>query len=342
MTLRRTFLSLVAPLAAFCSVPAAAQTDLSFDGYLAQLNEQARRAGVSEATLVRMSAGMQPDSRVISLDRAQPGSPNAGGAFPPVSAYISRHVDAARIGGGRRVYAETRHLERTLEQHFGVPLPILVAIFGHETAYGQVLGNFDLARSLATLAWEGRRRDLFAAEYVALMRIADRNRYTREQLRGSWAGAFGNPQFLPSVYLRLAVDGDGDGRADLFSSRADTLASIANYLRDAGWRRNEPWGVGATVPTGFDWSRLGTRLNAPVCPRVHDRHSTWMTVAEWRALGVRPTGAIRDDVHAFLFQPDGAGTPAYLLTNNYRAILEYNCSNYYAMSVGLLADAVSG
>ena len=131
------------------------------------------------------------------------------------------------------------------------------------------------------------------------MKVADKG-YPRSQLKGSWAGAFGNPQFLPSVYLRLATDGDGDGRANIFSNSADTLASIANYFRDAGWRSGQPWGVRTSVPQ-------------------------------------RPLG---DDVMASLFQPDGAGTPAWLLTTNYRVILEYNCSNYYAMSVGLLADEI--
>ena len=202
------------------------------------------------------------------------------------------------------------------------------------------MGGFDLAQALATLAWEGRRRELFASEFVSLMKVADKG-YSRERLRGSWAGAFGNPQFLPSVYLRLAQDGDGDGRADIFSNRADTLASIANYFHDAGWRTGQPWGVGATVPAGFDWSAVQTEIVSPVCPRVHERHSQWKTVADWRALGVFPRKVIGDDVMASLFQPDGPGTPAWLLTANYRVILEYNCSNYYAMSVGLLADEIA-
>ena len=314
----------------------------SFESYLASLAQRARAEGVSEATITRMTAGMTADERVISLDRAQPGTPSRTGAFPPVRDYIARHVDDARINGGRRVAAETQSINAGLERQYGVPGSILIAIFGHETAYGQVTGSFDLARSLATLAWEGRRRALFEGEFIALMKIADKNRYSREQLRGSWAGAFGYPQFLPSVYLRLATDGDGDGRADLFGSRADTLASIANYFRDAGWRRGQPWGVAASVPAGFDWSLLKTRMVSPVCPQVHDRHSAWRTVAEWRQLGVQPQRAIGENVMASLFQPDGPGTSAYLLTGNYRAILEYNCSNYYAMSVGLLADAIDG
>ena len=171
------------------------------------------------------------------------------------------------------------------------------------------------------------------------MKVADRG-FSRQQLVGSYAGAFGNPQFLPSVYLRLASDGDGDGRADIFSNRADTFVSIANYFKDAGWRTGQPWGVRAAVPSGFNLDAYRTKLKAPVCPRVHERHSQWKTIREWRDLGVQPQRPLSDTTLASLFQPDGPGKPAWLLTGNYRVILEYNCSNYYAMSVGLLADEI--
>ena len=139
----------------------------------------------------------------------------------------------------------------------------------------------------------------------------------------------------------MAEDGDGDGRANIFTNRADTFASIGNYLKYAGWREGQPWGVLARVPEGFDVDALKTKIVSPVCSRVHERHSEWKTVAEWRALGVYPQRSLGDDVLASLFQPDGPGTRAWLLTSNYRAILEYNCSNYYAMSVGLLADEIA-
>jgi transcriptional regulator with XRE-family HTH domain len=200
--------------------------------------------------------------------------------------------------------------------------------------------SFDLPRSLATLAWEGRRRDLFEGELIATMKMVDRG-VPRSRLVGSWAGAFGNPQFLPSVYLRLARDGDGDGQADIWNSEADTLASIAAYFRDAGWRPGQPWGVRAFVPNSVDRAAVESRLVAPVCPRVHVRHSKWMSVSEWRARGVIPQRFIPDDAIAALFEPDGPAAPGYLLTQNYRVILEYNCSNYYAMSVGLLADEIA-
>jgi lytic murein transglycosylase len=322
--------------------PAAAQAlsrdGLAFDAYLELLKARARGEGVSEATIERMTVGLAPNPRVIALDNNQPGSASSSG-YPSMAGYIATHVDSARIGGGRAVYSDNRALLARIEREYGVPGPVIVAIFGHETNYGRVKGDFDLARSLATLAWEGRRRELFAGEFVALMKVAERG-YDRSHLVGSYAGAFGNPQFLPSVYLRLAKDGDADGRADIFYNRADTFASIANYFRDAGWRADQPWGARASVPEGFNVGAYRTRLAAPQCPRVYERLSRWMTVAEWRAAGVVAQRGMADETMASLFQPDGPGTPAWLLTGNYRVILEYNCSSYYALSVGLLADEI--
>lgn len=323
-------------------VPAIAQSELSqeqaFQGYLQLLAARARGEGVSEATIARMTSRLTFNPRVIALDQSQPGS---GSGTPPAFApYYRDHVDAARISGGKRMLAASYDRLPQIEAQYGVPGKIIVAIWGHETNYGSYKGDFDLARSLATLAYEGRRRELFAAEFIALLKMVDRG-VPRERLYGSWAGAFGNPQFLPSVYLRLARDGDGDGDADIWNDRADTLASIANYFRDAGWRRGEPWGVRASVSSAFDRTSVQTRLDAPTCPRVHVRHSKWKPVSEWRALGVTPLAPIADTTLATLFEPDGVGNGAFLLTGNYRVILQYNCSNYYALSVGLLADEIA-
>ena len=341
--LKRFFLSALAMTALSSpSAPSIAQnspTDgVAFDAYVEVLKARARAEGVSEQTIQRMTAGLTPNDRVIRLDRGQPGQPTRSG-YPALAPYIDTHVNSVRIAGGRSVFRENRSRLRAVEAEYGVPAEIIVAIFGHETSYGRIRGGFDLSRSLATLAWEGRRRDLFASEFIALMKVADKG-YSRDELVGSYAGAFGNPQFLPSVYLRLAADGDGDGRANIFTNRADTFASIANYFRDAGWRTGQPWGVRAAVPSGFNVDAYKTELNAQVCPRVHERHSQWKSVSEWRALGVQPQRYLPDDTLVSLFQPDGPGTPAWLLTGNYRVILEYNCSNYYAMSVGLLADEI--
>lgn len=338
-TRKRLRLPLVAAILAMVPFPAmrADAQQESFSSYMEVVASHARNEGVSARTINSVLDGLTPNQRVIELDTAQPGRQSAP---PPMAPYIARHVGSSIVSRGRSRYASLSSILPGIERRYGVPAPVLFAIWGHETNYGSYTGDFDLARSLATLAWEGRRRDLFEGELIALMKMVDRG-VPQYKLKGSWAGAFGYPQFLPSVYLRLAADGDGDGNADIFDNSADALASIANYFRDAGWRQGQPWGVRVAVPSGFDVDTYATKLNAPSCDRVHARHSQWKTVSEWRALGISPLKPIGNDVLASLFQPDGPGTPAYLLTGNYRVILQYNCSNYYAMSVGLLADEIA-
>lgn len=315
--------------------------DAAFQTYLVSLRAQALAAGVRADTVDAVLSTLTLDPQVIRNDQAQP-APVSSNNFTPFAPYRTQHVTAALIGNGRRVWLAQRERLSGLERETGVPEAVTVAIWGHETSYGVVTGRYDLLRSLATLAFEGRRRSLFAGEFVAALTMLDRG-VPREKLRGSWAGAFGGPQFLPSVYLKLARDGDGDGFADVWTSDADSLTSIASYLHDAGWRAGRSWGLAVGVPPGFDRAGFRTRLIAPRCPKVFVRHSGWRTMAEWRAAGVLPQGGSwpSDDVMATLIEPDGEGATAYLLTDNYRAILDYNCSNFYALSVGLLADAVA-
>ncbi|MFT3976192.1 MAG: lytic murein transglycosylase [Sphingomonas bacterium] len=322
------------------AMPAAAQDDAGFQAYLPTLRAQAIAAGVKPATVDSVLPTLSFSARVVELDRQQPGgSPN--GPIAPFAPYRAQHVDSARITRGRAAYVANRGRLASVEAQTGVPESIMVAIWGHETNYGAYTGNFDLLRSLATLAYEGRRRELFTSEFIAALKMIDRG-VPRDQLKGSWAGATGNPQFLPSAYLRVARDGDGDGRIDIWNSAADTLASIGNYFVNAGWRPGQPWGIAVSVPANYDRGGQANRLISPRCARVFERHSGWRTMAEWRRLGLvpqdRPWPA--DDVLATLLEPDGPGKTAYLLTGNYRVILDYNCSNFYALSVGLLADAV--
>ncbi len=326
---------------ALANAPGAeAQDAAGFQSYLPQLAAQARAEGVSQRTIDAVMPTLEFKSRVVELDRDQPGgNPNA--PIPAFAPYQARHVDAARIRRGRDAWQRMRSRLASIEAETGVPESIMVAIWGHETNYGAIMGGFDAPSALATLAYEGRRRDLFAAEFIATLKMIDKG-VPRDKLIGSWAGALGGPQFLPSVYLRLARDGDGDGLADIWSSDADTLASIANYFVNAGWRAGQPWGIAVSVPAGLNRDAIGNHTVSPRCPRVHERHSEWKTMAEWRALGLVPLNRPwpGDNVLASLLEPDGPGKTAYLLTGNYRVILDYNCSNFYALSVGLLADEV--
>jgi membrane-bound lytic murein transglycosylase B len=339
-------LALFAAMTSFSTPPPLAAQEAGpgdFASFATQLGQQAIATGVSRATVDAVIPTLAFSQRVVDLDRAQPGGnpldPNA--PIPKFAPYAARHVDSARISGGRAQYQALRPFLGKVERETGVPESIMISIWGHETNYGQITGNFDLANALATLAYEGRRRALFTAEFIATLRMMDRG-FPREQLKGSWAGATGYPQFLPSVYLRLGRDGDGDGRADIWRSAPDALASIANYFVAAGWRAGEPWGARVAVPAEFNRDSVANRTVSPRCPRVHARHSRWLSVSEWQSMGITQLSGkpLQPQTMASLLEPDGPGTPAYLLTGNYRVILDYNCSNFYGLAVGLLADAV--
>jgi membrane-bound lytic murein transglycosylase B len=322
------------------TAPAAAQNGEDFSAFVEGLGRQALAQGVSARTVESVMPTLQINQTAIRLDRGQPGG-SSNGPIPRYAPYRASHVDAARISRGRVKYGELRPFLERVERDTGVPESIMVSIWGNETNYGKITGNFDLPEALATLAYEGRRRALFTEEFIASLKLIDRG-IPRWKLKGSWAGATGHPQFLPSMVLRVGRDGDGDGRVDIWSSEADALASIANYFVNAGWRPGLPWGTQASVPEGFSTSSQVSPTRSPRCPRVFERLGRYRSVAEWRAMGVVQTGGrvLRDREQVSLFQPDGPGTSAWLLTSNYRVILDYNCSNFYALSVGLLSDAV--
>ena len=311
-----------------------------FRSYLSQVRQRALREGVTQATLDRVLPSISYNDRVVRFDRQQPEGASSA-PVPNFVPYKTRHVDASRISRGRAKYADLRPLLKRIEDETGVPEEIMIAIYGHETNYGSFMGNFNAPEALASLAYEGRRRALFEGELIAALKMIDKG-VPQYAITGSWAGALGKPQFLPSVYLRLARDGDGDGYADIWRSEVDAMTSIANYFFNAGWRRGEDWGFAVNVPETFNRGIMRSRMTSPRCPRVFARHSQWRTIAEWRQLGILPQRGFwpNDNMMATLIEPDGVGNTAYLLGGNYRVILDYNCSNFYALSVGLLADEV--
>lgn len=331
----------LALLALPASAPVTAQSQSAFDLYLDELLAQARRAGVSERTLNAVRPTLTLSESALRIEQRARDGGGAPGTIPPFIGSDEQRAIIGKAEPGRAKLLALGPLLRRIEADTGVPAGVILAIFGKESNFGANKGSFDVPSVLATLAFEGRRRELFAGEFVAAMQMIERG-VPRERLRGSFAGAMGNPQFLPSVYLRLAADGNGDGEADIWNSEADTAASIARYLAQSGWRRGEPWGMAVAVPATLDRAAIASRLTSPRCPRVFARHSRWLTIAEWRQMGVIASGRrqLADNVQATLFEPDGPSSTAYLLTGNYRAILDYNCSNFYALSVGLLADDI--
>ncbi len=301
--------------------PAGAQT-AGFDAWLEGFRRQARQAGISEATLGAALTSLAPIPRVIELDRHQPE------VVMTLARYVERVVSDSRVETGRARLAEHRALLERVGERYGVDPPFLVALWGVESNFGQTMGSYPVVAALATLAWDGRRRDFFQRELLEALRIIDAGHVRPEQMMGSWAGAMGQPQFMPSSFRRFAVDGDGDGRVDIWGSHEDILASAANYLARAGWKRGQAWGREVSVPRGLDRGAIGP-------PRRWD---------EWEALGVRATGgeAPPPDGAVSLVQPDGPGTRAFAVSDNYRVLLRWNRSDLFAIAVGLLADRIDG
>jgi lytic murein transglycosylase len=310
-------------------------------GYKLRLAALARQQGVREATIEANVPGLSLNQHLIELERTEPVARSSGGVVGALGPYLRSHVTESLIRRGQANYFNNYDALRSIEARYGVDPAVLMAIWGLETSYGTVTGSTDLLQALASLGYYGRRRDFFENEFVAALKIIDQG-VPRWRLKGSWAGATGYPQFMPSVALRLRADGDGDGYADIWSNELDGLASIAAYLRDAGWRPNVAWGVPVRTPANLNRAAIVNRTTAPRCPQVYRRHSRWFTMREWRAMGVTPLGrTLSDNEMASLIEPDGPDSTAYLLTSNYRAILDYNCSNFYAISVGVLADAIA-
>ncbi|MDR3513899.1 MAG: lytic murein transglycosylase [Caulobacteraceae bacterium] len=305
--------------------PAALSADPAFEAWSREFVGRAILSGLPAEVVTREMTGLAPDSRVVALDSRQPEFAK------PISDYIKGVVTDERIALGRRKADAIAALPR-IEADYGVPREVLVSIWAVETAFGSLQGDFDVIRSLATLAASGRRRDWAEEQLIAAIRIVADGEATRGQLRGSWAGAMGQTQFEPYTYLTMAVDGDGDGRRDVWGSSADALASAGNLLTRAGWLRGQRWDREVVLPPGFDYSLTeGPRQDA----------------AAWAALGVMPAAgggwATADAAsQAQLLLPTGAAGPAFLAFDNHFVIRKYNNSTAYALAVGLLADRIGG
>ena len=302
--------------------PAADAADLAgFEGW--KQGFLARHGGVRRAAYERELQGLVPDPSVIRLDRNQPEFSR------PAGAYVQNAVTATRIAQARQ---RVDRVPWEVVQRFGVPSEILVAVWAQESAFGQVQGDHDVIRSLATLAFDGRRRDWAEQQLRHALDIVVDGKRARAGLKGSWAGAMGQTQFMPDNYLRLGVDQNGDGKVDIWGSDADALASAANLLAQAGWKRGQSWGYEVILPSNFDYAEA----EGP-------RHP-W---SYWAARGVRlahggaPTAAEAAE-EATILLPQGARGPAFLALPNHYVIRRYNNSVSYALAIGLTADGVQG
>ena len=301
---------------AMSSVPSAA----AFRSFIASLRPDAEAQGVSSITFDTALASLEPDPAVAAMTRRQPEE------LKPVGAYLAAQVTPARAATGRALLARWQADLAAIEHRYSVPAAIVVAVWGLETNFGASPGTKDVIRSMATLAALEYRPALYRAELLSALVLLERGEASRGNLRGSWAGAMGQPQFMPSSFERYAVDWDGDGHRDIWGSVPDVLASIANFLAQQGWRPERPWGFEVRLPPGFD---LQTGRAA---------------FAEWRARGVsRPGGAsLPETGDAVLYFPAGATGPAFLVTENFEVIKTYNFSDAYVLGVGTLADRIAG
>ncbi|WOJ94029.1 lytic murein transglycosylase [Congregibacter variabilis] len=324
MQVRRLLFAVLSALF-LCPGFSAASDPVSFEGCVTSLGERAQLAGVDTALIQRVLPELAPLERVLELDAKQPEFVQTFGE------YVHGRVTPGRVERGRALLKKYQTFFQELSQRYGVPPRYLVAFWGLETNYGSYLGNVPTLNALATLACDPRRSEFFAAQFVNALQIMQREALSQETLRGSWAGAVGHTQFMPSSYLRYAVDGDGDGSVDLWSSERDALASGANFLRSLGWTPELRWGRPVVLPADFPYelASLG---------EARSLHA-------WASLGVRQLdGATVPalDVDASLLLPAGYLGPAFLVYENFRVIMRWNHSQSYALSVGLLADRLAG
>ena len=307
------------------AVPAALaqSTPPDFAQWLEQLRADARAAGISPATLDAALAGIEePQKRILDSDRAQPEKTQS------LADYVATRVSPQRIAEGRQVLLRYPTWLGRVERKYGVQRRFIVALWGIESGYGRHTGKLPVFPALVTLAYDTRRGDYFRKELLDALRILDAGQVPLSQMQGSWAGAMGNFQFMPSTYRQYAVDGDGDGRIDLWNSIPDALSSAANYLAKAGWENDQTWGRPVRLPKGFDPSLAGLK--------------TRMTLARWQALGVRTSDGRalpKRNLQASLLVPDEAGGPAYLVYGNFRVLLRWNRANAFAVADGTLADS---
>ena len=301
----------------------------SFQGCLANLRSQAIASGVSGSTYDRYTQNLSPDYSVIDKLNYQPEFST------PIWDYLSGLVDNERVQTGQQKLAQHRVVLNRVEQTYGVPAETVVAVWGVESNYGDISGKYPLLQALGTLSCEGRRQGYFLGEFFATMRILQRGDLTQDQLYGSWAGAFGHTQFMPSTYERLAVDFDGDGRRDLVSSTTDALASTANFLKRAGWQTGMPWGFEVKIPQGVSIAGESRRNKRSL--------NSWIAQGVTRADGTALIqGNLSGSTPAGLITPAGANGPAFLVFKNFDAIYSYNAAESYGLAIAHLSDRLRG
>jgi len=327
--MRRYLMSGIALLLGLCISFHATANEESFDSWLANLRKEAISNGISEATLDAALTGIEPIPRVIELDRKQP-------EFTLTFAeYLNLVVPNSRKERARDRFRTHQDLLKKIGEKYGVQPRFIVALWGIETDFGRVMGSFKVIPALASLAYDGRRSEFFRKELFFALQVIDEGHITADAMMGSWAGAMGQSQFMPSSFIRYAQDYDGDGRRDIWGTQGDVFASAANYLKQVGWRNDITWGRQVRLPD--------SGAAAPDSALALHDAKTWKGLNDWAGLGVTNTdgSALPDrNIQARLVLPDGKDGPAYLVYRNFESILKWNRSNYFAIAVGTLSDAM--
>ena len=301
------------------------QAAANFDTCVAAMWPDAARRGVTQENFQRFTSGLAPDLRIMDLMDAQPEFSKS------VWDYLDILVNSERLAKGKEVLAKYKAQFDATEKAYGVDRYVIAAIWGIESNYSTQMGERSVLQSTATLACIGRRQAYFRDEFLSALEILNRGDLRPEQLRGSWAGAFGPTQFMPTAFKRYAVDADGDGRRDVVDNPADLIASTANNLRKDGWQTGQSWGYEVVLPRGFNYM-------------LADR-TKLMTIAQWEHLGIKRPNA-QPFPHAsekgYLLAPAGAAGPAFLMLQNFRVIMKYNPAEAYALAIGHFADRLRG
>ncbi len=297
-----------------------------FKAWLADLRTEAGTKGISQPTLDAALSNLKPIARVIELDRRQPEFTLT------FRDYMERMVNDKRIAKGHAVLSKNRALLNAVAARYGVQPQIIVAFWGLETDFGRLAsGYFPTVAALATLAHDGRRSAFFRKQLMAALKILDQGHIDNARLKGSWAGAMGHFQFIPTTFAAHAIDYDGDGKRDIWTNTQDAVGSAGNFLKASGWRAGELWGREVKLPTTFDYTLATLKVKKGL--------------DDWQALGIRRTGGAdlpRADVVASVVAPAGHAGPAFLVYNNFRATMRWNQSIFYAIAVGHLADRLVG
>jgi membrane-bound lytic murein transglycosylase B len=295
----------------------------ALESWLQGVKAEAATRGVSDYTWDAAMTGFQPIPKIIALDRKQPEGTHT------LTQYLAKVINNQRIANGRKLYQENKKLLDQVAQEYHVPAHYIVALWGIETSYGTVTGGFSVPRALATLAHDGRRADYFREELIKSLLIIEQGHISAQDMKGSWAGAMGQSQFMPSAFMDFAVDENGDGHKDIWQTKADVFASIANYLSKSGWIEGAPWGHKVRLPVSFDMKLADVKQFKPI--------QFWVKQGITEADGKPLT--LKGDKYAVML----AGKPeegVYLITPNTSVLLKWNRSRYFATAVGTLADAI--